>query len=111
MSPLYTLAPVALPSDRIAWLLKFYFNRICHEAFRDPAADPLFGPGWRRMYRLIQRLTRLALKWQRGTLPTPRAPRAPRAQAVPRPRVGQLPCTPTFSGSTRTITRCSPGWR
>jgi len=85
MSPLYTLAPVALPSDRIAWLLKFYFNRICHEAFRDPAADPLFGPGWRRMYRLIQRLTRLALKWQRGTLPTPRAPRAPRARATARP--------------------------
>ena len=47
MSPLYTLHPIALFNDRIGWILKFFYNRITHEALRDPAADPLFGPGWR----------------------------------------------------------------
>lgn len=40
-----------------------------------------------RLGRIAQRLDRLMLRWQAGTLPRPRDPRAPRPAAEVRPRI------------------------
>ena len=75
MEPKTTLA------GRLAPLIKGIIAAIGIPAARIPALNPILTLVYRRIFALIGRLDRLAVKFRDGTLPKPRR-RAPKAQSV-----------------------------